>query len=881
MRSRRKTRHKGSRSLGQSPEQVQSSRRTSSRQELNSVPPSHFWFVCLRRLFPVAIVTALPVAINTKLWLTVLYGGRPRAWDGSGHYAIAQIYDQTIFPDTFGWTHVYFAGMPFPNFYPPLFFWCVALAHHTHLLSFAAAFKLMVALPVLLLPAAVWLLAWAVSNKNRLVAISGALAIIPLLIDYRFNLIGLSYHSTFLIGLYTQPLGFVLLALWYVVYLRSHRRRWQFALASVLLAMTVLASFFNAVTAALFVVATVTNDLVKHRRATDAKERGEARTALAAHLISPFVAACLTLFWVVPMLSEYNYFVTRPHVVPLGEMVPPAMWGWYALSSIGIVCWLRRPTQAMWSFLAACVVLAGAVVFASTISPKWFPLQAPRFLSTLNFLLAVPVGQLVAAAYHRLAVGTGELPSLDQPTTNQLNSRRNASRLFRAPIATAVAIALLLAAFALIKKPSYKWAFHGTEDNERIDDVLRFADQHRDGRYLIEVPDFSYAAAALDSRGLNAYLGAQGNDAVKVVFHEASANAIFFNPLVTTFSSFPDNFGISSVLADDLDFVEQPLARHIDQARFVGVRYLVIVSPDIKGRLVREPDLRVAYDSKSGWTIFELQREPMSRVRALEFRPALVVSNLSLKQRRHNDYDFVRMAEEQFADGWFDVLLVRSDETKIDRIRQLDEFGALILDTYETENTDIAFERLRRFSRDHLLILLSSNAPLFNRIRTDLADFPLAEVIERPPEPQGEWIEAGSPSFRYGASAIRGEWQAIQRSLHQHTAPTGVPATAVKGEVRQNAIQIDPVADTSENLTPVLIETTYHPSWRREDGRDIYAATPFFMLTFVHKPTRILYTRGWFDKVALLASVGAFLSLCCFTGRRQRKGPGAHQNAQC
>lgn len=169
----------------------------------------------LWRLLPLIVLivlTLFPVARVPKLWLAVWLGERPRAWDGTGHYGIAQVYSQSIFPDTFGWTHAYFGGMPFPNFYPPLFYWLVALLHHTYLFSFAAAFKIVLAIPVLLIPAAVWLLAYAVFDKNRAVATTAAFAVLPLLIDYRFyHPVGINHASTFLIGLYTQPLGFVLL----------------------------------------------------------------------------------------------------------------------------------------------------------------------------------------------------------------------------------------------------------------------------------------------------------------------------------------------------------------------------------------------------------------------------------------------------------------------------------------------------------------------------------------------------------------------------------------------------------------------------------------------------------------------------------------------
>src|SRR5438445_593521 len=160
------------------------------------------------------VIAALPVLIRNKLWRAVWGGTQSRAWDGTGHSAIAQIYDQSIFPDTFGWTNAYFAGMPFPNFYTPVFYWCVALIHHTDLVSFATAFKLMVVVPVLLMPVAIWLLGWFLSNKNRLVATAVAVGSVLLLIDVRFMgalLAGLDYFSTFQIGLYTQPLGFILL----------------------------------------------------------------------------------------------------------------------------------------------------------------------------------------------------------------------------------------------------------------------------------------------------------------------------------------------------------------------------------------------------------------------------------------------------------------------------------------------------------------------------------------------------------------------------------------------------------------------------------------------------------------------------------------------
>src|SRR5215203_2337094 len=95
----------------------------------------------LKTIYWLGVISLVPVALTSFIWLQVIGGVASRAIDGSGHYASAQIYDQSIFPETFGWTNAYFAGMSFPNFYPPLFFWIVSFLHHTHLFSFPTAFK--------------------------------------------------------------------------------------------------------------------------------------------------------------------------------------------------------------------------------------------------------------------------------------------------------------------------------------------------------------------------------------------------------------------------------------------------------------------------------------------------------------------------------------------------------------------------------------------------------------------------------------------------------------------------------------------------------------------------------------------------------------------
>lgn len=802
----------------------------------NAPSAAHSKFARLRAFIPMAIIAALPVILTGKLWVYVWNGARSRAWDGSGHFAAAYLYSQDIFPDTFGWTPAYFAGMPLPNFYPPLFYWCVAAVDHTGLASFATAFKLPLVISVVLMPYALWRLAKTLAAGDSFVGACAAFAAVPLLVDYRlYRPIGLDYLSTFHIGLYTQPLGFVLLALWLSVHLDETRGRRRLELSAALLALTTLANFFNAAAAAAFVMATLVGDLARVARASDAEARGAAvRRTLERGAVAP-LAFLLTAFWTAPLFESYAYFVTRPFSAPLGEMIPPAMWGWYALAAAGFWAWARRRTAAFGPFLATCAGLFVVVAFSSTIAPRWFPLQATRFVSTLNFLLAVPVGFALDSGFRRLARLFGE----------KGDATEGVSRLTIRLAAGAAIVACLC-----IRTPYFTLAFFQNGQRVEMDAALDFARERRDGRYLVEFPALSQTVAALSGRALTAYLGMQGNEAASVVFREASPNSIFMNPLTTAFSASPDSFGMSSALSDDLDFLEQPLSRHIARARFVGVKYFVVVSPWMKERLRGEASVRAAHEF-GPWTIFETE-DPPPRARALRFKPALVVSDASFKLRRRNEFDFTRLAEEQFADGWFDVALFRSPEMKLDRLRDPERFGALIVDDYACDDEAAAYAALQAFAQRRPVIFLANDAPLYRRIRENPSAFPLATHIELPANAPGDWLAADRPTARYDASPIRNAWRRIRRILEETKTPVAETA-ACRLQATANRLEIRLETPTADDV-PIFLSASWHPDWRGADGRQPYLAAPFFMATFARDATDVTYGRSRTERGAVWLS---------------------------
>ena len=865
-------------------------------------------------LFPL-YMTLFAFVVVHEMWIATWTTGVPRAWDGTGHYGAAQIYNRDIFPDTFGWIGNYFGGMPFPNFYPPLFFWTVSLLNHIHLFSLVTSFKVLMLAPILLMPAFIWLLAWHVSEKNYHVAFwASFLSLFPL-IDPRFggNLIwssGLDYFSTFAIGLYTQPLGFVLLILWYIIYLKSHRQLWRFTLASIMLALACLANYLNGVTAGLIVSTTLVIDFIHRRRAANETERRAANRALIAHVSSPMISGGLALFWLFPMFSTYDYLVTRPFTQVVFTL---AMKFWYGFAVLGVLCWLRRPSHPMSIYIIVCLALVSILILGSAIAPSWYPLQANRFSPTLNFFLAVPVAYLAAVIVEQffklllklvpwlgrreqqlkpyavcaflivlLIAGAGlsqvwELKVLVQsqmplafyppqeivPSLAQLQplperSTDEATKTLSEMPPSHVDREEILRLYqndhknddAVVKKAAAE-----------VRDILTFARDHRDGRYLVEFPNlFTIDAGAYDSRALNSYLGVQGNETLTVVFREATPNSLFMYPQVNALSYNPDNFGMSSALADDLDFPQQPLGRHLDRVRFLGAKYLVIYTPKTKQRLEQESDYIGAKYDFGTWTIYELKNPPPAQVRALQYRPALLVSDFTVKLRRSDAPNYIRFAEEQFNDGWFDVLLVRAPQTKLDTIGSLatlEQFGAIILDKYECERCEFVYQQLHDFAQQRPLIMLSDNSHLFNRIKASIDEFPQAVIIERPiGNPGGPWLQDLWATQHYESAPLRRQWAQIRSVLETHKVPVG--DARVAGRVDQQGISID---YTGGQSVPVLISTSFHPNWQNQNGDPVYAVTPMFMLAFVNGPTHLMFGRSTLDYVALWLSVLVLLAL--------------------
>jgi len=572
------------------------------------------------------------------------------------------------------------------------------------------------------------------------------------------------------------------------------------------------------------------------------------------------------------------------------------MWLLYAIAMIGFILWGMRRNSWFGPYIIGCLGLAAAISFTTLAAPPWFPLQPQRFMGALNILLCVPAGYACARIYRLFYGALSEPPNESgesEASTHEPVAVRRKNRYYLLANAALAAI-ITVDALLFIHPPYVGVGFYPKGGEKDVQSVLSFASHRKDGRYLVEA-DLTEGPGKLDARAINAYLGAQGNETLSAIFHEASPNSLYFLPLINVFSGKADSFGISSRLTDDLDFAKQSLELHVARVKRYGVRYLVIRSPEVKLRIEREVSDARRYDF-GNWSVYELAGRETPTVRALPYKPALVIGSLNLKQRKRDETGFIRLAEEQLADDWFEVLLVYSNEQKIDLLKSLNQFGALVVEDYMYDDESAAYTLLSHYAAQHLLILLPSKAELFRRIQSNLPSFPNAKIIDFVPD--GLQVYRGDPSdafhgdtnanntlpsqresnsmdnllygtepdLSYKSDPIQKGWKSI-RDLLEKNKESVSGAIMAYGNVGHEEIELH-VSDTSPAEIPVLIANSFHPNWHRSDGGQIYAATPFHMVTFIRQDAKLVFRRDRNELTALWISVStlAFLLFMLMRG---------------
>lgn len=753
----------------------------------------------------------------------------PGGWDGIAHFAIAEIYARRIFPALSGWVPEYFAGMPFPDFYPPLFYVAVAALIRLGVPSEVAFLGLQT-----LATAAVPLLVYAGARRltgDRVAGwVAGALAVAFLVDGHPISSYGITLLATFGIGLSTQLLGFVFVLAFYVFLLGADRRPHDAALAALCLAAVALTNVHVVWDAAfLFAGLTVARTLA----APTARER---LRVLGLHAAVGGVAVALSMVWVLPMLARLEYVPTMALEPPPAGLVVQAFFrlGVYLALSV-LVAWADRNVAAL-GLVASMALLLAASLVPPGGALEDLALQPGRFMIGFQFLTAFLVGYLVSSV------------------------RRVTSWPWARHAAALVAVAIFFAYVDPVEEPIGNVSAEQAADYRR---VLAPLAGRTDGRVLVEMG----SGAPSDTFGLQALVGRAGARSLTTVFRESAVNVLFAAPLRNSLSTRREMFGIDSKVPPGEELAAQPAALHRARLELFDVRAFVLKSPAARSRLEALLPVR-PLTGPGRWAAYELAQPPEQgrggSAVVPAYQPVLTFAAWSVKRRPEYGFDFVRLGEEMFAAGRLEIPLALSRTGAIDEEADWDRFRVALVTEYRYRDLEKAARALAAFGRERALVLLESDDPLFARLAALGKELPGLRLVRR--------LSPAERATLGERAAVTAEAGRLLDALDRVRVPVaGVPAVAV-AELAGDRARIELTAAPSRPV-PLWIRQGYLPNWTNEGGAPIWLATPTFQLTFAdRRETRLTFRRHPAALPGTLLSLAGVAGLAALGWGRRRVG---------
>lgn len=774
------------------------------------------------------LVTVVFAVVCGAFLVRALGSTIPGGWDGVAHFAIASVYARNGFPNVTGWMPEYFAGMPYPNFYPPVFYMVVAALAWVGVPLKAAFFGVQAASSL-----AVPLLTYGIGRRlagSRIAGLVAGALTCGLLVDHNpLWRMGITLPSTFDAGLSTQLLGHVFLLAFFLTLLGAEQRRAEAVLCAVFFALVPLTNVHMVWVAAFL--------FVPHVAVRALTAPGAARKQhLFLYGTVGVIAVLLAAPWAVPMVARLAFVPTQalpppgPGVVAFAFLRFGAYWV-FALAAAGA----KRDGRPFALGIGLLLLLAFTVLpSARWLALEHLAIQPSRVVIPFPFLMTPLVGYLAAAA--------GDL--VNHPAVR--------------PAAAALAVAIFYRNYHLVSVPE---ANVTTGQAAEYENALGALDGRSDGRVLVEMGEGGMS----DGFAMQALAGTRGAQSLTTVFRESALNVLFAVPLRNIFSASVESFGIDHKLRTD-ELVLAPAEIQRRRLALFNVRYFAVQSDVARRRLQKLGGAR-RLSPPGRWELWGLDAEAPGPAIVPAWSPFLTFTSFSVKPRPDDGLDFVRLGEEMFTAGRLDVPLVHAPCKTIDGCADLARFDSLLLVDYPCADCDRARDEVVRFAERGAVVLVDSDAPLFRSLKEALSNHPRARWVGR--------TRAGAPDVETRRAAARETATWILDAVEAVRVPlVGAPrvtAARLAGDTAE--IELD---RAPERPVPVWVRQGFFPSWKNEGGSPVYLATPTFQLTFVDRArTTLRFGYTAVDVLGRALGLAGLAALALWIRRLARGQQGA------
>jgi hypothetical protein len=737
-------------------------------------------------------------------------------YDTVGHVELGKMYADTMFPSVWGWASQWFGGMPFPQYYPPLFTMVVALLYKITQLPYEFVFKLVVIICSISLPGLLGLVASTFTHKRVSVWLAGLCGVLLLITPFgRYDNLGVSLGSTFIVGLVTHLFSFVCFLAWLWAFLQRKSSSKAYYLSILFLAATMLSSVHVLpLVVAVFIAAFLIDEVhIIAGFKTHSITKAHLFFVIKHYVLPGILALGIMAFWLVPLLSFYRYMPNQSLGVSDG-IGAPSIWQvmvtWWPTATVFImaaILGLKKRNKTVWTLILTVLFILAMIVFRFDIWLKQFPIHTYRLLPFIYFsgaLFAAWIYDVIATSYHH----------------ERIKKLKHIQRLMIAVMLILFAIPWMRSHPAPVQQGFYK-AFI----QERAYEIADYM-KDKQGMFAIE--------AVNTARPLSYIINSRAEEGLRssyTVLVDPSLNALFHVPFRTNISATGrELLTIYSSLSQAAFLKNKDPEVIADRAEALGITHLLIRSSKIKESLATSS--RFVVDKNFGsWTVYELAGGPRNNVYIPQYQPIAVFGDLGIKGDAFTSVSYFLMQEQAFLDNALHLTFARPADLNLDTTKDLDRFQTAIIGTYAYTSLEQAKARLIAYAHEHRLVLTASSDPLYVDVKAALHNDPKANVtyIDYDFTKQGKALSA----------ELQKQASAVIAQLDAEKIPVGALATA-SATIHQNTIDL--TVDSNGEEVPLLVHAAYYPTWQRTDGEPLYLATPAYMLTFAQDNQELTFT---------------------------------------
>jgi hypothetical protein len=624
----------------------------------------------------------------TVYFLNEFVGG----WDGAGHYAIGKLYADNIFPSFWGWIPNWYNGMPFPQFYPPIFYFICALIYKVSDLEFDLVFKLIVLLSATLIPILISILYFRNVQKSKIQAFSVfLLSIILMTAKSNIGFIGISIPSLLNNGLVTQPMAFIFLLLWLIFFIEIDKNAVNKYVSGFFLTLVFLTNVHVAIItfflfALIFIIRLIHNRKLFYNKKIFFK-------FLFLYFSTGFIPLIVASFWYLPMIYYYDYFAGRSINWNWGSVIDFYKDHYYfpVFVITAAIFGLIRKNVIIIALSAIAIVSNLFLIIKIWEYLPFLPVHIDRWVGTLYFFL--PIFIIFVLNELRLIIK------------------------YKFIYYFLITILIIYFGYTLISSDILKEDFRGIYTDNVTEEIRPVIDyfKEKDGMISVEwfTPYEKPTTGVLDS-----YLGIQGNSTIYSIIRESALSSIFWVPIRNSLSGWPECWGIKCNFAVDPKLLSRPITNHIKTANYFGVQYLVQRSSN-KKEIIEKSGLVTKEKDFIDWVIYKINDSANSILKSQK-EPILVFSKLNIKNETETNFDFVSLIEEvNIKKARTDFTFVHADQKYLDLNNDLNNFKYILIDSLHYKNIEKTKKVIDDYLRESKIIYISDDNEIFKYLESN------------------------------------------------------------------------------------------------------------------------------------------------------------------